>query len=178
MRERYFRMHESIEYKRCFYRRHFDRATRLYYQISTEALVASVVSVLVWSISKTMPALWAIVIACAQFVQAYSVNLPYAKQIASLNYLLPELNKLILQIDYGWLSLDIVGYDDQELLKQIAEHEAKFTALEDQFTNGIKFPEIESILKKAEQDTDAYFKARYTYADTEKEEQINAAPAE
>ena len=95
-----------------------------------------------------------------------------------MNYLLPELNKLILQIDYGWLSLDIVGYDDQELLKQIAEHEAKFTALEDQFTNGIKFPEIESILKKAEQDTDAYFKARYTYADTEKEEQINAAPAE
>lgn len=173
MRERYFRMYESLKYKECFYAAHDVRAHRLYSCASFITLAVSIASALVWSISKTMPALWAIIIASAQFLQTYSVNLPYSKQIATLKYLLPALNDLLLQVDKDWLSIDVLGYDEQKIVSLVSDYERKYVEIENQFIRDVKFGEVKSVLKKAEKDQVAFFKSRYTYTTDERNEQVN-----
>lgn len=174
MRERYFRMYESIKYKECFYAVHEKRARKLRKYVSSITLAASIISVLVWTISKTMPALWAIIIASAQFIQAFSVNLPYSDQIATLKYFLPALKVLLLQIDSDWLSIDLEGYDEQKIASLVANYERKYVEIENQFVGDIEFAEVKSVLKKAEEDQAAFFKSRYTYTTAEGSEQVNA----
>lgn len=165
MRERYFRMYESIKYKECYYAAHGDRANTCYHVFTAITLVISIVSVLVWSISKSMPALWAIIISVAQFIQVFSVNLPWASQITALKYLLPELRKLSLRIDRDWLAIDINGYEDTKILDLISQYESAFADLENQFTSDVVFPERASVLEKAEKDQRAYFYSKYPYTE-------------
>lgn len=174
MRERYFRMYESLKYKECFYAAHDKRAHKRYNYASCITLAVSIISVLVWSISKTMPTLWAIIIAAAQFLQTYSVNLPYSKQIATLKYLLPALNDLLLQVDREWLSIDVEGYDEQKIASLVSAYERKYVEIENQFVRDVEFGEIKSVLEKAEKDQAAFFQSRYTYTTTERSEQVNA----
>lgn len=174
MRERYFHMYEAIKYKEYFYAAHEKRARRLRKYVSFITLAASIISVLVWTISKTMPALWAIIIASAQFIQAFSVNLPYSGQIASLKYFLPELKVLLLQIDSDWLAIDLKRYDEEKIASLVADYERKYVEIENKFVSDIEFAEVKSVLKKAEKDQAAFFKSRYTYTTAEGSEQVNA----
>lgn len=161
MRDRYFRMYESIKFKECFYAAHGERSRVMYNAFSAVTIGISILSVLIWSISKSMPALWAIVIAAAQFAQAFSVKLPWADRIAALRYLLPELKNLSIRIDRDWLALDVMQYDDEKIFALISDYESSFSALESQFTQYANFPEIRSVLDNAEKDQRAYFYSRY-----------------
>lgn len=179
MRDRYFYMYECVKYKECFYAAHGDRANRLYFIYSFIAVAVSILSVLVWSISKSIPSLWAIIIALAQFAQALSSKLPLARQITALKYLMPELAKLILDIDHDWLSIDVEGYDDGKILNLISAYEARYDSLVTQFTEGVKFSKKnKSVLKEAKKDQCAYFYSRYpftkNYENIERRELTNA----
>lgn len=161
MRDRYFSMYQSIEYKTCFYRVHGENARRWYSLYTAATLALSILSVLIWSISKTMPAVWAILIAAAQFAQAYSSNLPWAAQLTALKYLLPELDRLILDIDHDWLSIDMGAYTEEEILELISTYEKRYSALEQQFSSETSFHQRNFILKKAEKAQRQYFYIRY-----------------
>lgn len=177
--QRYFRTYESITYKYFFYVAYAHRANKLYKLFSCTATVISILSVLIWSISKSAPALWAVLIAAAQFAQVYTVNLPYAEQIASLKYLLPELNKLLCQIDKDWLligvNVDDCGktYSPQRIVEMISGYERDLADLENQFAPDGLFPEIKLLCQKAEDDKDAYFNSRYTLDYEERSEPEN-----
>lgn len=163
MRIRYFRMYETIKFKECFYAAYEVRARRLYNWFSFLALAVSLISVLVWTISKSMPTLWAIIIAVAQFAQVFSIRLPYADQIGALKFLLPELHNLLLQIDVDWMKIDICNYEETKIIDLVSKYENHFSKIEDQYTIGVLFREIPSILKKAEKDQELYFRSHYTY---------------
>lgn len=161
MRDRFFSMYQCIKYKECFYGAHRENAQKMYNTYSMITLAVSIISVLIWSISKSMPALWAIVIAIAQFAQACGGKLLWTTQLTSLKYLMPELAKLSLDIDHDWLALDLNSYPDEKILKLISTYENRFEALQKQFTDGIPFHEKAAILKKAEAEQRNYFYARY-----------------
>lgn len=161
MRDRYFSMYQSIEYKNCFYIAHGESAHKWYTLYTAATLALSILSVLIWSISKTMPALWAILIAAAQFAQAYSANLPWSAQLTALKYLLPELDQLVLDIDHDWLSIDMGAYTKAEILELISTYEKRYSSLEKQFASGISFHQKEWILKEAEKHQRQYFYIRY-----------------
>lgn len=161
MRDRYFSMYQSIEYKTCFYRAHGENARKWYNLYTAATLALSILSVLIWSISKTMPAIWAILIAAAQFAQAYSTNLPWANQLTALKYLLPELDQLVLDIDRDWLYIDTGGYASEEILELISTYEKRYASLENQFASDAPFHQKQKILEKAEKDQRQYFYIRY-----------------
>lgn len=161
MRDRYFSMYQCIKYKECFYSAHHENAQRMYDIYASVTLAISIISVLIWSISKNMPALWAIVIAAAQFAQACSSRLLWSNQLVALKYLMPELARLSLDIDHDWLALDLEGYSDAKILKLISTYENRFESLQKQFTDGVHFHEKEAILRKAEAAQRNYFYARY-----------------
>lgn len=161
MRDRFFSMYQNIKYKECFYSAHRENAQKMYNVYSTVTLAISIITVLIWSISKSMPALWAIVIATAQFAQACGNKLLWTSQLTSLKYLMPELAKLSLAIDHDWLALDLNNYSDEKILKLVSTYENRFEALENQFTDGISFHKKNAILKKTETEHRNYFYTRY-----------------
>lgn len=161
MRDRFFSMYQCIKYKECFYGAHRENAQKMYNTYSTITLAISIISVLIWSISKSMPALWAIVIAIAQFAQACGGKLLWTTQLTSLKYLMPELARLTLDIDHAWLALDLDSYSDDKILELISTYENRFESLQRQFTDGIPFHEKATILKKTETEQRNYFYARY-----------------
>ena len=161
MRDRYFSMYQSIEYKTCFYQAHWDNARRWYSLYTAATLALSILSVVIWSVSKTMPAIWAILIAAAQFAQSYSSNLPWAAQMTALKYLLPELDQLVLDIDHDRLSIDMGTYTEKETLELISTYEKRYSSLEKQFVSEASFHQRKSILRKAEKAQRQYFYIRY-----------------
>lgn len=161
MRDRYFSMYQSIKYKECFYAAHQEKAHKMYSLYTIIMAALSIFSVLLWSISKTMPVLWAMFIAAAQFAQALSSYLPWAKQLSALKYLMPELAQLSLDIDHDWLALNLNKHSDSQILKLISVYEGRFEALERQFTNDVDFDQTKDILKKAESDQRNHFYIRY-----------------
>ena len=161
MRDRYFYMYQCLKYKECFYCVHFDRAKKENTIYSLLTIAISIFSVLVWTISKSMPALWAIVIAVAQFAQMFSAYLPWTTQLTALKYLLPALTYLLQDIDRDWLALDIKHFDDKKIMELVSEYERRYTDLENQFTSGIKFSTKESILQEAKTKQLDYFRSRY-----------------
>ena len=161
MRDRYFSMYQSIKYKECFYAAHQKKANKMYSGYTVIMVALSIFSVLLWGISKTMPVLWAMVIAAAQFAQALSSYLPWAKQLSALKYLVPELTKLSLDIDHDWLALNLKGYSDAQILRLISVYEGRFEALEKQFATDVDFGQTKDILKKAESDQLNHFYIRY-----------------
>ena len=175
MRDRYFSMYQSIKYKECYYAAHQEKAHKLYSAYTVIMAALSIFSVLLWSISKTMPALWAMLIAAAQFAQALSSYLPWAKQLGALKYLMPELAQLSLDIDHDWLALDLNGYPDARILKLISMYEDRFEALEKQFANDVDFARTKGILKKAELAQRNHFYIRYPeIKELERRETANA----
>lgn len=163
MRERYFRMYEEIVFKRCYYMEHDLRAKKYYNVFSFCVTLISIVSVLIWSIAKTMPTLWALIIAAAQFAQVLIVRLPWPNQKIALKYLLPALDSLILEIDHSWLALDIHDYSDETIVELISNYDDKFKALENQFTSDVEFPERKSVIEKAQDRQRKYFASKYSY---------------
>jgi len=161
MRDRYFSMYQSIKYKECFYMAHQEKAQKMYSTYTTITIALSILSVLIWSISKTMPALWAITIATAQFAQAFSSNLLCAKQLGALKYLLPELAKLSLDIDHNWLALNLNGYSDVQILELVSLYENRFESLQKQFADDVPFDKKAAILEKTELSHRSYFYIRY-----------------
>jgi hypothetical protein len=169
MRDHYFHMYCSIKYKECFYNAHYDHAQNCYNTYTFLMLLISITSVAAWSISKDLPALWAIIIAAAQFAQACSVRLTWAKQLAALQYLKPELAKLSLDLDKSWRDIDLFEYNDSKISTLISKYEQQYSNLESQFTNGIKFGCSRSIMKRAEKNQRAYFYIRYPETRIEQE---------
>ena len=163
LRERFFRVYETIVYKECFYEVHKKRAGSLYTGYTVLMLAVSIISVLVWSISKSMPALWAIVIAIAQFAQAISTSMPFSKQLVSLKFLLPELSRLLIELDNSWLLIDIKKYDDNKILSLINDYENRFNELELKYVSSIDvdFSESKSVMDATEKMQRSYFYSRY-----------------
>ncbi|MCI8857804.1 MAG: hypothetical protein HFH26_14890 [Clostridiaceae bacterium] len=162
MRNRYFRMYESIKFKECFYALHFVRAKKLYTCFSVVTLFISISSVLAWTISRNMPTFWAIVIAVAQFAQCISPYTPWSAQLTALKFLLPEVSKLTLEIDHEWLFIDERNYNDEKILELIICFEDRLHEIEYQFADGIYFSRCAQVLKDAEKRQRTHFYSRYS----------------
>lgn len=170
MRDRFFMAYETIKFKEYFYKAHKTRANKLYNLYTFSMISISLVSALAWSISKDMPALWAIVIAAAQFAQSISTFLPFSKQLTALKFLIPELSKMSVDLGRDWNLVDIDHYDDTKIAALISEYERKFDKLERRYVYAIDadFSESKWILNEAERMQKAYFYARYPETKSEK----------
>lgn len=174
MRNQYFSMYQSIKYKECFYQAHQENAYKMNFAYTFVMTALSIGSVLIWSIAKSMSALWAVVIATAQFAQALNSMLPWSKQLAALKYLLPELTRLSLDISHDWLALNSEGFSDTKIRKLISTYENRYSALEGQFTADVHFYRAPFILKKAEIEQRKYFYLHYpVIKELEKEDTVN-----
>ena len=166
MRERFWGTYQSIVFKKCYYEEHQRRSERLLFYAKSLCAAVSILSVLIWSISRSMPILWACLIALAQIAQTMINFVPWAQQINALCYLIPGLNALIVDLDADWMILHYTDDGEEEtFIEKTAQYERRFFDLEDQFTGGVWFPAVESVIERAEENAKNYFCVRYFNAE-------------
>lgn len=162
MRNRFWGMYQSIVYKKNVFEAIRRRAELSFFVARVLFALVSILSVLAWSISKSMPVLWACLIAGAQVVQSLLDFLPWSNQIRALKFLLPELISLIWEIDKDWMRIENGDvWDEGEVFSLISGYEKRFSDLEAKYTNDVWIYAPESVKASAEKETDAYFKIRY-----------------
>lgn len=162
MRDRFIGMYQSILYKKNVYEEVRRRSEKLLFWVRFTCAVISILSVLVWSIAKSMPVLWACLIASAQIAQTLIDQLPWSAQIRALQFLVPDLISLLCEIDKDWMRIDYGDLsDDAVLLDMVAQYEKRFCDLEAKYTNNVWFPISNSIREAADKETDAYLNLRY-----------------
>ena len=162
MNERFWGTYQSIVFKKCYYEEHQRRSERLLFWAKAVCATVSILSALIWSVSRSMPILWACLIALAQIAQTMLGFVPWSQQLSALRYLIPELNALIVDIDADWMRLHYTDKaDDEEFIQKTAQHERRFFEAESRFAEGMWFPVVKSVVKNAEKSADSYFLLRY-----------------
>lgn len=173
MRDRYFRSFQSIVFKRGFYKAHYMAAYKANLIYSIVLAVLSFACITIWSISKTQPIFWALIIGLAQLAQAFASFLPWSEQLCGLKYLMPELETLIIDMATEWANIDIQAYDDLKIQEKITEFDSRFCRLENQYVGTIFFSESKKYTNEAERTMTDYLKLRYCQIQKE-EVAINA----
>lgn len=161
MRTLFWGMYQDIAFKKFYWEEHQRRSEKLLFTARLLCAAVSIVSVLIWSIAKSMPALWASLIALAQIAQSMLDSLPWAKQLTALQYLIPELSDLLVDIDKDWMVLERIGADENDTIEKIHAYEQSYYRLENQYASGVWFPTVKSVVAAAEEASDAYFRLRY-----------------
>lgn len=178
MRNRFWGMYQSIVYKKNVFEEIRRRAELWFFLSRVVFALVSIASVLAWSVSKSMPVLWACLIAGAQIAQSLVDFLPWANQIRALKFLLPEMISLIWEIDKDWMRIENGElWDDDELFSLISGYEKRFSDLEAKYTNDVWFYALKSVKTAADKETDAYFNIRYsTEKGSDADEQTKTEP--
>ena len=163
MHDRFWGTYQSIVFKKCFYEEHQRRSEQFLFWTKIICAAVSILSVLIWSISRSMPVLWSCLIALAQIAQTMIGFIPWSQQVNALRYLLPDLNDLIVKLDADWMNLhytDTAG--ESAYIEKAAQYERSFFEIENRFTNGVWFPVVKSVVANAEHSSENYFLVRYS----------------
>lgn len=161
MRELFWNMYQDIAFKKYYYEEHQRRSARLLFIARAVCAVVSISSAVAWSISRSLPLLWALLIALAQITQTLLNDLPWSEQLACLRYLVPDLSKLLSNIDRDWMAQDFLGETDEALIMKIHDYDARFYELEEKYTAGVWFPVVNSVVNAAQKAADNRMDLRY-----------------
>lgn len=163
MRELYFAVYQNLIFKRCFYREQYGLAQKQCFWYTLILIAASVACTMAWSISKTQPVVWAVVIGVCQLAQSFSGVLPCFERREQLKFFMPELDKLDAEMDGEWIRVDLGDYDDHEIARVCENREVLFAELESKYVSDLYFSERKCLIKRATDEKEKYFLARYNY---------------
>lgn len=154
-RSRYWSMFQEIKYKSfyyAFYKHNCDRKIRwmkIFLSLSTCGSVAG------WAIWDCLPTLWAFIIALAQIVSVLQEHLPFAKESEGIEYLLPELEQILVHISSDWNKIDCMT--ESEAIDKIECYQLQVCNLESKYLASSAFLYDEDATKRAEEESKKFF---------------------
>lgn len=171
MRDRFWLMFFNLKFRERFYNCHSKRSRRINLLASGTTLVVSFASTLLWSNATDnsyLAVVWALLIALAQLFQSLRDLFPWGKQLSVLEYFLPELQKLVLDIENTWnlIDFDPNNWDTLKIDQARAEFNRRFVDLEQKYIGSVHFSEGRRIQKKAAAETRLFFSNRYKLSDS------------
>lgn len=161
MRERYWTFFFSIKHEAYYYKYFQILFHRINWIITGFLSVTTLSCIAAWDIWKNYQIIWAVLICVSQIIQALFPKLPYNDFLISTQFMISSLDKLLIEIEYDWLYLDIHNLSDEEILKRLNSHQAKYSELISQFFSGGYLPVIKYCEKKAEQECKNFFSVTY-----------------
>lgn len=159
IRVKFYDMYLRAKFSQFYFVHYRSRSVVIDRCIQVFLISASLAGVAgLWFWSK-FTLLWAIVAALAQVISAAMYYLPYAKQVSSVNLLLPEFDLILNRIDHDW---DIVeDMDTVEVNDLILKYKNELTFLEHKYIGDTPLPAIKKIIKLAEKDRDSFVYERF-----------------
>lgn len=161
MRERYWAFFVSIKHE-SFYYMHFQMLLScINWVISGFLSITTLSCIAAWDIWKDYQIIWAVLICVSQIIQALFPKLPYNDLLISTRFMISALAKLLLDVEFDWLHLEIHSLSDDEIIKLLQKHQKEYSDLVNQFFSGNYLPVIKYCEKKAEQDCKNFFSVTY-----------------
>lgn len=162
-RRRFYSMYYTVKYKeqQCsiYHRIYYNR--NLWYSATT--VLASIFCSLFWSIFQSLSALWACLIAASQLAQAAKDLLPWSQRLTALEYFLPDVRSLLLDIEDTWNRIDFNDeqWDTNAINEKRSQYDHAYGELEAKYIGLFDFPWSKAINEEATTETNIFFNNRY-----------------
>lgn len=168
MREKYWAMYESVKHSERYFFYYRERAWKWDKGIKAFLVIASLSSVANLAFWDQISITWAIIAMAAQILSALAYLIPFSDQVTALNSFLPEIDKLLCQIDHDWDRINILQeLSDVEINDLVLKYNLAFSDLEDRYTRGIQFSVNAECETKAEADCKKFKFSRFGITQTD-----------
>ncbi|MCI1958154.1 MAG: hypothetical protein LKJ25_00845 [Clostridia bacterium] len=165
LRSKYWSMYNRLKYESFYFWFYRDRAQTIEFWLQLILFLASSSGVAGWFIWDKIPFVWSSIIFISQAIQACKHLLPYQSQIEKINYLMPNLDKLINRIDHDWEETEYM--EDKQLTELIYNYENEFLSLKNEFIGFTPFKHNKKCKLKAEEELKKYFSYRFELSSDE-----------
>lgn len=122
-------------------------------------LMVSTTSIAAWTIWGKLPYVWAALTAISQIASLLKPSFGYAEQLVCINFCIPELDKIVNEMNDKWRMIDYL--EDGDILKECSKFEKRYSDLDAKYITPFYFPERKSCLKKAMKQRDAFLATYY-----------------
>lgn len=171
MRRRYWSFFNRARYSVFYYERYQEHCKFILRVIKIVLALVSCGSIAAWSIWAQFPAAWAFILACAQVASILQTNLPYSKDIICLDFAIPQMNKLMIDITHTWDEIDQGKLTDSDISDAIQNYEHNIQDIVNQYLSSLDMAQSFCCKNKATKDQKAFF----AFYDKETEEVNNDA---
>lgn len=161
MRERYWKLYISIKHESYYYKHFQLLLKRINWGITAVLTLTTLSSIAAWDIWDKYRIVWAIIICFSQVIQALFPKLPYNDLLISTRFMISSLDRLLIDIDYDWMNIDVHDLSEDEILVLITKHQRGYSSLVNQFFSGEYLPVIKYCEQKAERDCKNFFSVTY-----------------
>lgn len=127
--------------------------------ISAACIAFSVLTAAGWLSSLLSPLLSAVIISLLQVISAIKPLFPFSKQSTALQYLIPEISNLLLEVERTWN--DIYSLSDEKISSFIHTYQSRYNEMDSRITSGIYLPVSKRCEIYAENECKKYFSHRY-----------------
>ena len=167
MRERYWAFYVSLKHKSCYYKHFQILFKRINWAITGLLSTTTMSCIAAWDLWKDFRVIWAVLICASQIIQAFFPKMPYNDALISTRFMISSLDKLLLQIDHDWLSIDVYHLSDEKIMELLKTRQSQYSDLVNQFFSGDYLPIIKYCENKAEQDCKTFFSVTYPIQEEE-----------
>jgi len=160
LKQKYWNMYSQLNFDSHYLALFLKRYVFWSNLISVTLAVLTSGSVTAWVIWQSYPLVWAIIVAFSQIAFIIKDHLPFLKYISPLKYLLPELEKLLLDIDYTWEKINHNSLSDNDINDLVFDFEAKWLEIKEKYTPNLSL-HSEKIRMCAHKTNMGYFAQKY-----------------
>ncbi len=161
MRIKYFNLYVQFKASSIFLHLLLKRYQFWNKFISGSLAVITSGSVTAWFVWKSVPLLWAVIVAVSQVVSIVKGYIPFLEYIAPLKYLLPELEKMLIEMDYKWELINRAEYDDDSAINDlIYSCDCQWSSMQNKYMPGVSLANAR-LQAKADQSAIDFFSQRY-----------------
>ena len=157
MREEYWNMYVSMKHKTYYFKHYSILLYHINWVIIGVCTLFSVTSITTWLVWRYIPWAWGILTAFVQVLQFLHTFMPFTKRATALQYMLSQLDTLMIEMEHDWRTINIEDYQDPKISKLIKGHKRTYSNLSIQFTSDISMPYNKLCDKKAEKECKNFF---------------------
>lgn len=159
MRDKYWAMYIELIDSKYYYWHYRARSTFWDNVINAVSLLTTAYGITSWALWKQFYVAWAVLVGTAQVLSTMRPILPFSRRIIDTNFLFPDLDELVNEVDHDWDKIDSLS--DLEISDLIYAYNQKYIKLENKYAKGADFPRNKCCQEKAVRDRANYFKQHY-----------------
>lgn len=155
----YWYMLVAIKYKHVYYQLYKDYNKKIDTLITFLLSILTFVGISAWIFSEEITYIWAAFLFLMQILHIYKSMLPFAKRIQPLQFLIDDMQRLVLDIQTDLYNLHDKEPADIDVLTN--KYLSKFNVMEYNYLRDLDLPRKDFFRWKINMEVNDYFYSRY-----------------
>lgn len=152
MRNVFYSVINDITFKDRYYEAYKAHVDHFEIWFSIVCGLASAGSIFAWTQWAQHQAWWSIILIVAQVAQIVKTHLPYSRRLDALKYMIPEMHKLVIEVESQWFQME--NLKDPDYLPVIDSFRNRYAELDAKYLGSDPLPDIKRLRTKAEKEAE------------------------